>query len=367
MLLLSVLLAAGVTQQPYGTLSTGEKVERYTLTNAPGASVGILTLGGIIDEIRVPDRKGEYRNIALALPDLAAYEARPNFGSILGRYAGRISGGGFTLDGQRFALSKDPQAIISHGGKPGFGARVWRAEPCVPKGCSSVTLRYLSPDGENGFPGALDVAVTYTLTKDNALRLDYAASTSKPTVLNLSHHLYLNLAGGTAGSADDQRIQVNSSRFSELDAKRIPTGAARGVHETPLDLRRGPRIGDRVGSTHPQMIIGRGFDHNFVLDGKPVAACAYDPGTGRTLELRTDRPGLQFFTGNGFDGTLIGAGGRAIRQGDGFALETQHFPDSPNRPEFPSTVLRPGATFRSTTTYRFGVAKRAKPADAPLC
>ncbi|HEY0044186.1 MAG TPA: aldose epimerase family protein [Allosphingosinicella sp.] len=367
MLLLSALLAAGVTQQPYGTLATGETVERYTLTNARGASVGILTYGGIVDEIRVPDREGRLRNVALALPDLQAYEKRANFGSLLGRYAGRISGGGFTLDGVRYALSDDPTAIVSHGGKPGWGARAWKAEPCAAKGCSSVTLRYLSLDGENGFPGAVEVAVTYTLTPDNGLRLEHAASTSKATVLNLSHHLYLNLAGADSGSTDNQRVQINASRFTELDAKRLPTGRLLIAAGTPLDLRGGPRLGDRVGSTHPQMIISRGFDHNFVLDGKPLAACAYDPGSGRTLELSTDQPGVQFFTGNGFDGTLVGKGGRTIRQGDGFALETQHFPDSPNRPEFPSTVLRPGETFRSTTTYRFGVAKRAKSEQAPLC
>lgn len=354
--------AAGVSRAPYGTSKGGEAIERFTLRNARGMSVGILTLGGIVDEIRASDRAGRSTNVVLALPDLAAYEARPNFSSIIGRFAGRISRGGFTLDGVRHALSEDPSAIVSHGGRNSFGAQVWRAEPCRTAGCSSLTLRRVSVDGENGFPGRLDVAVTYTLTPDNALRLDYEARTSRPTVVNLTHHAYFNLAGGTSGSADNQYLQVNASRFNLLDARRVPTGAIVPVQATPFDLRRPTRIGDRIGSTHPQMLLARGFDHNFVLDRRqgitlPTAACAFDPGSGRTLVVRTTEPGLQLYTANSFDGTLVGAGERTIRQGDGYALETQHFPDSPNRPEFPSTVLRPGQTFRSTTIFNFGVEK----------
>ncbi len=355
--------AIGVTRAPYGTEQSGEAVERFTLRNGRGMSVGILSLGGIIDEIRVPDRQGRFTNAVLALPTLEAYEARPNFSSIIGRFAGRISQGGFTLDGIRYALAPDPAAIVSHGGKNGFGARVWRAEPCRTARCTSLTLRYQSGEGENGFPGKLDVAVTYELAADNALRIAYEARTTKPTVINLTHHAYFNLAGGTSGSADNQYLQVNASRFTLLDPRRVPTGEMASVAGTAFDLRRLTRIGDRIGSTHPQMLLARGFDHNFVLEKRaadplPVAACAFDPASGRTLEVRTSEPGLQLYTANAFDGTLIGAGGRTLRQGDGYALETQHFPDSPNRPEFPSTVLRPGETFRSTTVFRFGVEKR---------
>ena len=368
-LLLAATLAAvppaGLSRAPYGTMKSGEAVERITLRNARGMSVGILTLGGIVDEISVPERSGRRTNLVLALPDLAAYEARPNFSSIIGRFAGRISQGGFTLEGTRYALSDDPTAVVSHGGRNSFGARMWRAEPCGTPGCTSVKLRLVSPDGDNGFPGRLDVAVTYTLTSDNALRLDYEARTTRPTVLNLTHHAYFNLAGGRSGSADNQYLQVNAGRLTLLDARRVPTGAIAPVEGTPFDLRRPARIGDRIGSTHPQMLLARGFDHNFVLDPAPglkAAACAFDPETGRTLTVRTTEPGLQLYTANAFDGTLVGAGGRTIRQGDGYALETQHFPDSPNRPEFPSTVLRPGETFRSTTVFRFGVEKRRGPA-----
>jgi aldose 1-epimerase len=348
-----------VSIAPYGTAVTGEKVERITLENRRGMRVGILTLGGIVDEIALTGRDGRRTNVVLALPDLAAYEKRGNFGSLIGRFAGRISKGGFTIDGIHHPLSADPQAIVSHGGQPGFGARVWRAEPCRMLGCRAVTLHYSSPDGENGFPGRLDVAVTYTLGEDDSLRLDYRATTTRPTVVNLTHHAYFNLAGGLSGSTDGQILQVNAAHVAELDAKRIPTGRRLPVVGTPFDLRRPARIGDRVGSTHPQMLIARGFDHAFLLDGAGLrtAACAADPESGRTLIVQTTEPALQLFTANSFDGSLIGAGGRTIRQGNGYAIETQHVPDSPNRPEFPSTILRPGETFRSTTSFRFGVER----------
>ncbi|QAY78374.1 aldose epimerase family protein [Sphingosinicella sp. BN140058] len=351
----------GVARAPYGITKAGAAVERIVLTNPSGMRVGILTLGGIIDEITVPARDGRRANVVLALPDLAAYEAKPNFGSLVGRYAGRISRGGFSIDGTRYPLSADPEVVVSHGGVPNFAAKVWRAEPCTEAGCSAVTLHYTSPDGENGFPGTLEIAVTYTLTADDTLRLDYAATTSRATVLNLTHHAYFNLAGGTSGSADNQNLQINASRIAELDARRIPTGALLPVDGTPFDLRTPARIGDRIGSTHPLMLLARGFDHGFAIDGSGLrlAARAFDPASGRSLEVSTTEPSLQVYTANSFDGSLIGAGGRTIRQGDGYALETQHFPDSPNRPEFPSTLLRPGETFRSTTSFRFGVERKA--------
>ena len=351
--------APSVTRVPYGTTAAGEPVERVTLRNARGTTAAVLTLGGIIDEVQVADRRGRRANVVLALPDLAAHEKRPNFGSLIGRYAGRISAGGFSLDGRRYPLAADPSAIVSHGGTPGFGARVWRAEPCATRGCSAVTLRLLSPDGENGFPGALDVAVTYTLAPDDTLRLDYTATTTRPTVVNLTHHTYWNLAGAGTQSIDRHYLRVPASRILELDQQRVPTGATLAVARTPFDLRQPAQIGERIRDTHPQMLLARGLDHFFLLDrtaALTLAACAFDPASGRTLVVRTTAPGVQLFTANGFDGTLVGAGGRLIRQGDGFAVEAQAPPDAPNRPSFASTTLRPGEIYRVTTQFTFATA-----------
>ena len=351
--------AASVVVAPYGTTAAGQRVERISLRNARGTTVSILTLGGIIDEVRAADRRGVWTNVVLALPDLAAYEARANLGSLIGRYAGRISGGGFPLEGEHVALSADSTAIVSHGGTPGFGARIWRAEACTRPKCSAVMLRYTSPDGENGFPGALSVAVTYTLQENDTLQLDYAATTTRTTVVNLTHHAYWNLAGAGTGSADGQYVRIAASKTLELDARRVPTGRLRPVAGTPFDLRLPARIGERVGSADPQMRLARGIDHYFVLDHTgpaALAACAWDPGSGRTLEVRTSAPGVQLYTANGFDGTLLGSGGRMIRQGDGYAIEAQAPPDAPNHPEFASTILRAGETWRITTQFRLGIA-----------
>ncbi|MDB5706723.1 MAG: galactose mutarotase [Sphingomonas bacterium] len=353
---------AGPDRTVFGTTADGQAVDRYVLRNAHGTRVGVLTLGGVIDEISVPDRSGHRANVVLALPDVAGYEASPTVGAVIGRYANRISHGGFSIDGVHYPLSPDPTAIVSHGGKKGFGAQVWKAEPCRTAGCASLTLRYHSADGENGFPGAMDVAVTYTLTADDAVRLDYVATTSKPTVVNLTNHSYFNLGGDRIGSVDDQWIQIVASRFTAVDAVRNATGEIRPVAGTALDLRALTRIGARVASNDPQILLGNGFDHNFVLDKPagdpiPVGARAYDPGSGRTLEMRTTQPGVQFYTGNFFNGKQAARGGRMLRQGAGFALETQHYPDSPNQPAFPTTILRPGETFRSTTIFRFGVRR----------
>lgn len=346
---------AEVAREPYGTTAGGEVVERITLTNARGHSVRLLTLGGIITSITMPDREGRLDNVVLSLPDLAAHEARANFSSIVGRYAGRISGGGFVLDGRRIALADDPAAVVSHGGRDSLGAQVWRAEPCTQAGCSAVTLHHTSPDGANRFPGTLSVAVRFTLADDDTLRLDYTATTDATTVLNLTHHAYFNLAG--SGSADEQRLQLFADRIAELGPGMIPTGRMLPVEGTPFDFRQAAPIGPRVRADHPQMRLARGLDHWFALgpaDGTMrLAARATDAASGRVLEVLTTEPGMQVYTANGFDGTLLGAGGHTLRQGDGFAIETQHPPDSPNQPGFPSTVLRPGETFRSTTIFRF--------------
>ncbi|WP_241557228.1 aldose epimerase family protein [Croceibacterium ferulae] len=346
---------AEVVREPYGTTAGGEAVERITLANARGHSVSLLTLGGIITAITMPDREGRLDNVVLGLPDLAAYEARANFGSIVGRYAGRISGGGFVLDGRRVALADDPAATVSHGGRNSLGAQVWQAEQCTTAGCSSVKLRHTSPAGANRFPGRLSVEVDFTLTDDDALQIEYTATSDAPTVLNLTHHAYFNLAGG--GSADGQSLQLFADRIAELGPGRIPTGRMLPVDGTPFDFRQAAPIGTRLRDPHPQMRLTRGLDHWFALgavDGTiRLATRATDPASGRVLEVLTSEPGMQVYTANSFDGTLAGAGGRMLRQGDGYAIETQHAPDSPNQPDFPSTVLRPGQTFRSTTIFRF--------------
>jgi aldose 1-epimerase len=298
--------------------------------------------------------------VVLALRDLQAYEARANFSSLLGRYANRIAGGGFTLDGRRYDLPGNADGISSHGGPRGFGARNWRGETFRHDQAVGVVLRYRSADGENGYPGNLSVSATFTLTQDNTLRIDYQASTDKPTVLNLSHHAYFNLAG--EGSVYDHRVQVFADRYTPIDAHKVPTGQIDAVEATPLDLRTPTRLGERVDASHAQIVLAKGFDHNFVLN-KPsqsrltLAARITEPKSGRILEVSTTEPGLQLYTANGFDGSLQNAKGQPLARGAGMAVETQHFPDSPNRPAFPSTVLLPGKVFSSTTEYRFGVTK----------
>lgn len=352
----------GPERSAFGVTADGQPVERYVVRNGHGTRLGVLTLGAAIDEIGVRDRAGHIANVVISLADVAAYEASSTVGSVIGRYANRISHGGFTIDGVRYPLSPDPTAIVSHGGRKGFSTKLWKAEPCATPDCRSITLRYHSADGENGFPGAMDVAVTYALTEDDAVRIDYAATTTRPTVINLTNHSYFNLGGDRVGGTDDQLIQIVADNFTAIDDKRNATGEIRPVAGTAFDLRKPVRIGERVASSDPQMLLGNGFDHNFILskpagDPIPVGARAWDPASGRTLEMRTTQPGVQFYTANHFNGRQAARDGRMLRQGAGFALETQHYPDSPNQPAFPSTVLRPGETFRSTTIYRFGVRR----------
>jgi aldose 1-epimerase len=291
-------------------------VDAFTLTNGRGTVVRVLTYGGVINEILVPDRKGAFGNIVLQLPDLKAYEAHANFSSLLGRYANRIADGGFTLNGVRYNLPSNAQGISSHGGARGFSTKVWHAEPIQ----NGVALSYESADGENGYPGNLSVTVEYTLT--DALRIEYTARTDKPTVLNLSHHVYFNLGGSE--TIKGESLQVFADRYTVLDARKIPTGEIAPVAGTELDFRR------------PVTLQDFNLDHNFVLQG-PRAARLSDPVSGRSLEVRTSEPGIQVFTG----------------RKAGVALETQHFPNSPHQPKFPSTELRPGQVFHSETEYRF--------------
>lgn len=337
----------------------GRRVERYTLSNERGLRVEILPWGATIQSVSAPDRDGAWANVALGFADLAAYVTGnvPFFGCVAGRYANRIAGGSFTLDGETFQLPRNAGTVTLHGGIRGFDKRLWEAEEIA----DGVRLTRLSPDGEEGFPGNLTADVTYRLDDDNRLRIDYRAETDRPTVINLTNHSYWNLGGEGSGSADGHLLRLNASRYTPLDSDQIPTGELAPVHGTPLDFTAPAQFGERSREDHPQLLLGMGIDHNFVLDRDPgddsllEVAVLHDPGSGRTLTVWTTEPGIQVYGGNHLNGTIIGASGRTYRQGDGIALETQHFPNSPNEPRFPSTVLRPGETYQSTTVFAFSV------------
>ena len=367
--LAAALAAVGVSQQPaaaaaapsiskeaFGTFE-GRTVHRYTLSNATGMKARILTYGGIIQSLEVPDREGRLANVTLGFGSVKEYVAgSPYFGAIIGRYANRLAGGRFTLDGKTYQVPTNDGPNSLHGGPRGFDERLWSATEVRRGDSVGVTLRYTSPDGEMGFPGTMKVAVTYLLTPSNGLRMEYDATTDKATVVNLTNHAYFNLRGEGSGSTYDHRLQIDANQFTPVDPTLIPTGEFRNVAGTPFDFRTPTRIGDRIRQGTEQLQRGLGYDHNWVLTDKPglrVAAKAYEPRSGRLLTVTTTEPGLQFYSGNFLDGSLTGTSGRAYRQGDAFTLETQHFPDAPNHPEFPSTVLRPGERFRSTTVYGF--------------
>jgi aldose 1-epimerase len=353
-------MTTSIDKQPFGTLADGTAVDRYRLTGG-AIEAEIIPYGGTITALRVPDRKGAVANVVLGFPTLEGYTFPGRFfGSIIGRYANRIARGRFILDGTevRLAVNNGPNAL--HGGLCGFNRRLWRVESAVG---NALVLSYISPDGEEGYPGTLDVTVTYALMPDNGLRIDYRAVTDRPTVLNLTNHSFFNLAGEGAGSIEGHELTLMASSYTPVDATSIPTGEIAPVAGTPLDFRSAMPIGPRIRDGHDQLVLARGYDHNFVIDrqgrqgqraDEPVlAARVVEPVSGRVMEVLTTEPGIQFYTGNYLDGTLVGAAGRTYRQGDGLCLETQHFPDGPNRPEFPSTWLEPGEVFRSTTIYRF--------------
>ncbi|RKN42338.1 aldose epimerase family protein [Streptomyces hoynatensis] len=341
--------------ESFGRLPDGTQVQRWTLSRG-GTRLAVLSYGGIVQSLEVPDRRGRTANVSLGFDALDPYlTATTYFGALIGRYGNRIAGGRFTLDGRDYQLPVNDGPNSLHGGDAGFDKRVWEV---TPSGRAGLTLRRVSPDGEMGYPGTLDVRVDYTLTADGDLRLDYTATTDAPTVVNLTNHTYFNLAGEGSGGILDHRLEIAASRYTPVDDTLIPTGELAAVSGTPFDFRRAKPVGEDIRRGHPQLHHGQGFDHNFVLDkgitaGPRHAATLYDPASGRVLEVATTEPGLQFYSGNFLDGSLNGTTGRAYRQSDGLCLETQHFPDSPNRPDFPSTVLRPGQTYRSTTVYAF--------------
>jgi aldose 1-epimerase len=357
-----------VSVAPYGTLDDGTAIDQYTLANQRGTTVKIITYGGIVTEINTPDAEGTVANVALGFDNLADYVAKsPYFGSITGRYANRIANGEFTLDGITYTLAKNNGPNSLHGGIKGFDKRVW-AGTIVPDG---VKFSRTSPDGEEGYPGTLQVDVTYTLTNKNELRMDYHATTDKATVINLTNHTYFNLGGEGSGSIYDHVLWLKASNYTPVDATLIPLQPAEiaPVAGTPFDFTTPTAIGARIRDAHPQIVIGQGYDHNFVID-RPAGdtslmliSSVTDPATGRVLKTWTTEPGAQLYTGNFLDGTLVGPSHHTYRQGDAFALETQHFPDSPNHPSFPTTVLRPGQTFSSTTIYAFSAGDHGDKED----
>jgi aldose 1-epimerase len=322
--------------------------------------VRILTYGGILQSIEVPDRYRRTANVALGFADLQGYVDHPGpyFGALVGRYANRIARGRFVLGGRTYntPINNTPNSL--HGGAVGFDRHIWAASAATDQ--PGMTLHHVSQDGDQGYPGTLTTTVRYTLMTDNTIRIDYRATTDALTVLNLTNHSYFNLAGEGARDIYDHRLHVNASRFTPVDETLIPTGLLQSVAETPMDFRQPTAIGARIRESHTQLRYAGGYDHNYVLDrpadGLSLAAAVQEPTNGRTLAVYTTEPGLQFYSGNFLDGSLTGTSRRTYRQGDGFALETQHFPDSPNHPDFPSTALRPEQEFTSTTELRFSVA-----------
>lgn len=349
---------ADISRDVFGVMPDGAQVDAFALTNAAGMRVVILTFGGVIQSVWVPDRDGVVSNVALGFADLDSYRERsPYFGALVGRYANRIAYGRFDLDGQAHQLTINEGPHHLHGGHVGFDKRVWSAQPFTSTGKAGLELEYVSPDGEEGYPGTLAAAIRYTLDEDSALRIDYGATTDVPTVINLTNHSYFNLAGEGSGSVYSHVAEINAGYFTPVDDTLIPTGEIAAVDDTPLDFRTPVEIGRRIRDDHPQLQAAGGYDHNFVLDRsdsrlKP-AARVFEPVTGRGVSVQTTEPGVQFYVGGHLDGSLVGPSGRSYGRGDAFALEAQHFPDSPNHDNFPSTVLRPGREYASTTVYTF--------------
>lgn len=343
-------------KESFGRLADGQEVDIYTLNTSAGIEARITNYGGIIVSLRTPDRDGKLGDITLGYDSLENYVAKnPFFGSLVGRYGNRIGGAKFTLNGSTYELVQNNGRNHLHGGKVGFDKKVWSAEGKITPEGPSLQLMTTSPDGEENYPGTLRVKVTYTLLESSALRIDYLATTDRDTVVNLTNHSYFNLAG--AGTINDHEIMINADRITAVDSELIPTGELRSVVGTPFDFRTSRLIGDRIDASDEQLSHGKGYDHNFVLQKEGnalgLAARARDPKSGRILEVETTEPGVQFYTGNFLDGSITGKGGQTYLRRAGFCLETQHFPDSPNKPEFPSTVLRPGEEYRSTTVFRF--------------
>ncbi len=373
MLLLGALVCAGglagcmtaggppktVTQQPFGTYD-GQPITLYTLRNAKGAEARICNYGGIVTSLKVPDKSGNFGDVVLGFDKLDDYTKTPPppyFGALIGRYGNRIAKAQFTLDRVTYRLPANDGPNSLHGGNKGFDKRVWQAHAADSPLGPQLILTYQSKDGEEGYPGNLSVKAIYTLTDNNELKLEFTATTDKDTVLNLTHHSYFNLAG--KGDILSHEVYINADRFTPVDSTLIPTGELKPVQGTPFDFRTTTPIGARIEQNDEQLTFGKGYDHNWVVNSPPgrlgLQARVYEPGSGRVMEVWSDQPGLQFYSGNFLDGTLTGKGGWTYQRRSAFCMEPQHYPDSPNHPSFPTTELKPGQTYHNTIIYRFSV------------
>ena len=362
------LRAATIESQPFGTTHEGTPVQIYTLRNANGCEARITNYGGIIVSLKVPDRHGKLDDVVLGFDRLEDYlspeylKKCPFFGAMIGRYGNRIAKGTFSLDGREYHVPPNDGANALHGGAHGFDKRVWEAhEQTTPQG-PALAMRYVSPDGEEGFPGTLTANIVYSLADDNELRLEIEATTDKDTVINLTQHSYFNLRGAGRGDILGHEVTIKGGEFVPINTESLPVDGLRSVAGTPFDFRQSTAIGARIHADDEQLHNGMGYDHCYVLDGyvpdatsPRVFARIAEPTTGRVLEIASTQPGVQFYTGNQLDGTIKGKGGIAYEKNGAFCLEPQHYPDSPNHPQFPSVVLRPGETYRHVITYRFSV------------
>ena len=345
-------------RQSYGTMPDGTPVDLYVLTNANGMEAHIATYGGALVSLTAPDRHDQFADVVLGTDTLDACRKQAAFlGALIGRYGNRIGGAKFTLEGETYKLPANDGPNTLHGGPLGFDKRVWQAREAGSAEGPALELTYVSKDGEEGFPGTLTAKVVYTLTNKNELKIDYTATTDKPTVVNLTNHSYFNLAGAGEGDILGHEVAIYGSRFTPVDATLIPTGELRAVKGTPFDFTKATAIGARINNDDEQLKFGKGYDHNWVLDkngaGLTEAAEVYEPKTGRVMQVWTTEPALQFYTGNFLDGRIHGKAGKIYPRRSAFCMETQHYPDSPNHPAFPSTELKPGATYHTTTVYRF--------------
>jgi aldose 1-epimerase len=346
-----------IKKEAFGNTLDGKPVELYTLTNTHGIEIRVMTYGGIIISVKTPDKAGQLADITLGFDSLAGYlDKSPYFGALVGRYGNRIGNAKFSLDGKEYTLAKNNGPNSLHGGLKGFDKVVWQAQPYEKVGERGLILRYTSVDGEEGFPGTLHATVTYTLNDKNEFSLDYHATTDKATPINLTNHTYFNLRGEGSGSILNEQMMLNADHFTPVDATLIPTGKIASVKGTPLDFTTPTVIGARINDKYEQLVFAGGYDHNFVINrkvpGLVLAARAFDPTSGRVLEVDTTEPGVQFYTGN-FLVDVHGRHGHIYNKRDAFCLETQHYPDSPNKPNFPSAILRPGQTYHSTTVWKF--------------
>ena len=350
-----------ITKSDFGKAPDGQPVDLYTLRNSKGAEACIMTYGGRVQKLLMPDKHGKFADVVLGYDTLDGYLSPdcPYFGALVGRYGNRIGNATFNLEGQTYTLAKNNHGNSLHGGLKGFDRVVWTAKPSIGAHGPQLVLAYVSKDGEEGFPGNLEVTAIYTLTEKNELKLEFTAKTDKPTVLNLTHHSYFNLAGQGSGDILNHLVRINADQTTPVDSGLITTGAFADVAGTPFDFRKSTAIGARINDPDPVLQYGPGYDHNWVIN-KPLGQFGFmarvvEPKSGRVMEVWSDEPGLQFYTGNFLDGTITGKEGRVYQRHGAFCMEPQHYPDSPNKPNFPSVELKPGQTFHNTIVYKFSV------------